>query len=66
MKPNAAVRSKTPYTLISGAGLTGDDLAKFTLGANPPEWVRGENALVVEDGDLKLYTMNPGLCIKIK
>ena len=66
VKPNAAVRSKTPYTLISGANLTEDDLAKFTLGANPPEWVRGENALVVEDGDLKLYTMNPGLCIKIK
>ena len=66
VKPNAAVRSKTPYTLISGANLTEDDLAKFTLGANLPEWVRGENALVVEDGDLKLYTMNPGLCIKIK
>ena len=66
VKPNAAVRSKTPYTLISGANLTGDDLAKFTLGANPPEWVASENALVVEDGDLKLYTMNPGLCIKIK
>ncbi len=65
-KPGKAVRSKTPYTLISGANLTEDDLAKFTLGVNLPEWVRGENALVVEDGDLKLYTMNPGLCIKIK
>ena len=65
-RPGAAVRSKTPYTLISGANLTEDDLAKFTLGANPPEWVRGENALVIEDGDLKLYTKNPGLCIMIK
>jgi len=65
-KPGKAVRSKTPYTLISGANLTVDDLAKFTLGANPPEWVRGESALVIEDGDLKLYTKNPGLCITIK
>ena len=65
-RPGAAVRSKTPYTLISGANLTENDLAKFTLGANPPEWVRGENALVIEDGDLKLYTKNPGLCIMIK
>ncbi len=65
-RPGKAVRSKTPYTLISGANLTEDDLAKFTLGANPPEWVASENALVIEDGDLKLYTKNPGLCIMIK
>ena len=64
-RPGAAVRSKTPYTLISGAGLTEGDLAKFTL-ENPPDWVRGENALVVEAGDLELYTKNPGLCIMIK
>ena len=65
-KSGKAVRSKTPYTLISGANLTDGDLAKFTLGANPPEWVRGENALVIEDGDLKLYTKNPGFYIMIK
>ena len=64
-KPGKAVRSKTPYTLISGANLTEGDLAKFTL-ENLPDWVRGEDALVIEDGDLKLYTKNPGLCIMIK
>jgi hypothetical protein len=65
-KEGTSVKSATPYTLISGANLTEADLAKFTLGSNPPDWVRKENALVVEDGDLKLYTKNPGLCISIR
>ena len=65
-KVGSPIKSATPYTLISGANLTETDLAKFTLGANPPDWVRKENALVVENGDLKLYTRNPGLCIRIK
>ena len=65
-KPGAVVRSKTPYTLIHGANLQESDLVKFKLCDNPPNWVRDENPLVIEDGNLKLYTKNPGLCIMIK
>jgi len=58
------MRISEPYVLIKGAGLNEEtDLAKFTLGENPPVWAK---ELAIVEGDLVLRTKNPGLALSFR